>query len=265
MSSAVSYLTSLDPPPPALVKKLDDTQQSTPEHQHQQYTEEATQHQQQQLLLLLQQQPQKKQVRIGDTTITILPTIVEEIPRDQLWYTKEQIGGMRRATGDFVRNISAATPCCEDEQQQQQQQETKERDGDHDDWMSTMESMYRGICQVAQERADWVVDQEHDTTETPPSSPPPTWELVQRNGTLTMPPEFVVERLGTEAGAVPFIGRDAARRRRHLRDVVMEYQRAPISDEGVRSTLIRQGSRDVSRPARWFAQQVAVLSALHGA
>ena len=71
----------------------------------------------------------------------------------------------------------------------------------------------------------------------------------------------IVERLGIEGGAVPSIGRDAALRRKQMQQVVAEYQQAPISDHDMRQALIRQGSRDISRPARVFARHVAVRAA----
>ena len=109
---------------------------------------------------------------------------------------------------------------------------------DHEDsWSATLAQLYQNICN----------DENREDNSQPDTI-------------FNAPIECVLERRGIEGGAVLSIGRDAAFRRRQIREIVAEYQQAPISDDDIRQALIRQGSVDLSRPARVFARHVAAMA-----
>lgn len=160
-----------------------------------------------------------------------------------LWYTPQQILEMGQGTGEFARCIVAM------------------EEGDCGDtanlWSRSYRNLYQRILSYNADQAEADADEDDDDDD---DGGEETWWSKNKHELL---PDlfFNVERLGMEGGAVSEIGLDAAQRRKQIRQVVTEYQKAPIADDELLSTLIRQECCHISRPSRLFAVAVAAAAA----
>ena len=81
------------------------------------------------------------------------------------------------------------------------------------------------------------------------------------NALRMIPNAFLLSALGTEKVAIRSIITDTVSRRKQIYMNVLEWQRAPIRDELLRTRMIRDVSRNISRPSRLYARHIAEMAA----